>query len=359
MEPFERDICIALSLCPGLERSTLRKLVQACGGPMGAWEASVTEWSKGCHLHQDTAEQLDKWRRTFQPHLVSRYTADLGVYCEVFGDVGYPSGLLDLHDPPLVLFSSRAFDTSWFEKTVSIVGTRRASGYALEATTWVSETLADNGFNVVSGLALGVDGAAHSGALKVGGKTTAVLASGIDVCYPPHHRSLHNDILQRGMLLSENAPGTCVAKWRFPERNRIIAALAPTLIIVQAGDKSGALRTVDFALEIGRDVFVVPGPVTSMHFRGSNRLIQQGSQVLLDPHDLLETLSGLPTSARLSTVPARWQDLYDAIQEASVAAALVTQLGKSPSHIYAGLLELELAGLIIKRPGGLYERGGS
>jgi DNA processing protein len=179
------------------------------------------------------------------------------------------------------------------------------------------------------------------------------------VCYPPHHRSLHNDILQRGMLLSENAPGTCVAKWRFPERNRIIAALAPTLIIVQAGDKSGALRTVDFALEIGRDVFVVPGPVTSMHFRGSNRLIQQGSQVLLDPHDLLETLSGLPTSARLSTVPARWQDLYDAIQEASVAAALVTQLGKSPSHIYAGLLELELAGLIIKRPGGLYERGGS
>lgn len=356
LDKYERNVAIALSICPGLEPSSLRKLVDVCGGAGTVWEADVSLWRQNCQIREDTLQQLDEWRRSFTPQRVDAYLAKRGIHCVVRGELHYPKALRDLHDPPLVLFTTREVTGQSFERTVSIVGTRRASGYALEATTWISESLAEQGHHVVSGLALGVDGAAHHAALKVGGMTTAVLGSGVDVCYPPYHRRLYDNMLKDGLLLSEYAPGTSVTKWRFPERNRIIAALSPTLIVVQAGDRSGALRTVDFALELGRDVYVVPGPITSIHFRGSNRLIQEGSQVLLDPMDLLQSLGGAFHPSVSSTVPDRWRELYEAIDDISVATMLASQLARPLSHVYAGLLELELAGLIVKRSGGVYAK---
>lgn len=357
MEDDERNAALALSLCTSLERSTLRKLVRACGGPEQVWEADVQTWRGACQLRDDTVAQLDTWRRTFPVNRAQAQVLNRGMHCTVQGDANYPRRLLDLHDPPLVLFASRPIDSDWWGQSISIVGTRRASGYAIEAALWVSETLAAHGFNVVSGLALGVDGAAHQGALKADGMTTAVLASGVDVCYPPHHRKLYKEISAHGVVISENPPGVPVAKWRFPERNRIIAALSEQLIIVQAGDKSGALRTVDFALELGRDVYVVPGPITSIHFRGSNRLMQQGSEVLLDPLDLITRLSGPVTvTAASDKVPERWRELFDAIEGEVPSIVLAKTLGVPLSHVYAGLLELELAGHIHKRAGGMYAK---
>ncbi len=279
----------------------------------------------------------------------------------VRGDENYPVSLLDLMDPPLVLFGmGDARYLAGDVKKVAVIGTRRASGYGLECANWIAKTLADNGVTVVSGLALGIDAAAHNASVCAPGSTVAVLASGVDVCYPSSNRGLYENILRAGALVSEYAPSAVAAKHRFPERNRLIAALSSHVVVVQAGEKSGALRTVDAALELGRDVYVVPGPITSVHFRGSHRLLQQGAQVLVDPNDVLLDLNvtTLQTSLRNpQRVPERWSGLYELLTEAITAQDLARQLAVPPAHVYSGLLELELLGAVQRLPGGFYRRG--
>ena len=358
-----RMYTVALAACPALEPRTLRRLIECGGGAQQVWQGDCWDTLGRVRLQLATTVALERYCHHTNPQFVEDDLNRRNIHCLVRGDAAYPQRLLELSEPPLVLFVKGNLNLLDTEKIwVAVVGTRRASGYAREAAAWIGQILAENGVIVVSGLAEGVDGATHRGALQAGeespGGTVAVLGSGIDVCYPAFHQALYDDVAAKGLLMSEYGPGVSPARHHFPERNRIIAGLAQTLIVVQAGEKSGALISADLALELGKDIYVVPGPITSRHYRGSNGLLQQGAHVLLDPMDFLRDLGLQPAiphgPAHEGQVPERWLVLYQQMDEPISAGALAMALQLPFAQVYAGLLELELAGCIQRQPGGLY-----
>ncbi|RIV29390.1 DNA-protecting protein DprA [Alicyclobacillaceae bacterium I2511] len=359
----QRMYTVALATCPVLEPRTLRRLIDSSGDAQNVWQGTSQDWLTRVRLQPRTVGALERYCHHTDPRSVEASLNRRNVHCIVQGDEAYPQSLLALPEPPLVLFVRGNLHLLDTEKIwVAIVGTRRASGYAREAATWIGQTLAGNGVAVVSGLAEGVDGAAHRGALQTDtgytGVTVAVLGNGIDLCYPAFHQDLYDKIALQGMLMSEYGPGVSPARYRFPERNRIITGLAQTLIVVQAGEKSGALISADLALDLGKDVYVVPGPITSRHYRGSNNLLRQGAQVLLDPMDFLRDIGLTPTTPTAfvaeNFVPKRWLELYQLMNEPMSAGALALSLQMPFAQVYAGLLELELAGCVVRQSGGLY-----
>jgi len=349
----ERDYLVTLAACPTLEPHVLRRLVAGLGSAEAVWHADDDAWRAVVPIRSETVVRLRKWCRQTNVQALLHKIDSVKITCTVQQDDNYPVLLRDLADPPLVLFSRGKWPPP--ANTFAVVGTRRASGYGLEATRWIADTLARSGAVVVSGLALGIDGAAHTAVLNAAGHTIAVLGCGVDVCYPISHQRLYERILETGTIVSEYPPGTAAFKHRFPERNRIIAGLAHATIVVQAGEKSGALRTVDAALDAGREVYAVPGPVTSQHFRGSHRLLQEGARILIDPHDLLADY-GITMLATTEAVPIRWRSLFDAIVDIGQPHALANYLNQPLAHVYAGLLELEISGYIFKNADGTYRR---
>lgn len=349
-----RSYLIALASCPSLEPHVLRRLIMGFGTAEAVWSATPEQWKSIVPIRNDTVTRLTSWCRNIIPGRLLEHFKRIGIIPVVYGDDDYPDLLTELSHPPLVLFIQGRWPLPEV-LSLAIVGTRRASGYGLEATRWLAECVAGAGARIVSGLALGIDACAHSASLAVEGHTVAVLGCGVDVCYPVSNRKLYERIRVQGTLLSEYAPSTPALKHRFPERNRLIAGLSNATIVVQAGDKSGAIRTVDAALDLGREVYVVPGPITSIHFRGSHRILQQGARILIDPQDVLADF-GLYRSATVIHVPERWKSLYDAIYEGASPEALVARLMQPLPHVYAGLLELELSGYIVKNIDGTYRR---
>jgi DNA processing protein len=263
------------------------------------------------------------------------------------GDARYPGALEDCPDPPRTLWARG--DLALLERpTVAIVGTRRATAYAERVTRQLASTLARAGACVISGLARGVDAAAHRGALEVGGATAAVLGTGLDVWYPRGHASLQRDIGVRGLLLSELPPPVAAHGGSFPRRNRIIAALAQATIVVEAGVKSGALITATHALEMHRTVAAVPGPIDVPQSQGSNELLRDGASVVASMADAL-ALIGL-------TAPIRLHDMPEGTNERTVWEALVVggldleslaARASLPAHLtLAAVSSLELRGLV-------------
>jgi len=265
-----------------------------------------------------------------------------------------PELLRQIHDPPPTLFLRGGADVEvLWRPAVAIVGARACSTYGAQVARMLGRELAASGLVVVSGLARGVDGEAHRGALDAGGVTVAVLGCGIDRDYPAAHTELARRICERGLVVSEYEPGVEPAPWRFPARNRIIAGLTAATVIVEARERSGALITADFALEDGREVFAVPGEITSMLSTGTNRLLRQGATPLTSTEDVLE-LFGLspgqrPPAPTLSIVAAK---LIERLPDGAVSAdelARATEL--EPGRLAAGLAELELAGLVAEAEG--------
>jgi DNA processing protein len=204
-------------------------------------------------------------------------------------DKDYPKLLKEIdQSPPVLYIRGELFPADEF--AVALVGTRKVSAYGQQITRDVSLYLAGNGLTIVSGLARGVDGLAHQHALQAGGRTIAVLGSGVDVIYPPEHRKLADAIVESGAIISDYPLGTQPEGINFPPRNRIISGLSLATIVIEAGERSGALITADFALEQGRDVFAVPGNVLSPASMGTNRLIQNGAYALVSPKDVLDVL---------------------------------------------------------------------
>lgn len=358
MDAEERRAWLAWALCPWVERRSVYRLVAAFGRAASAWAAAEDDWQRRAGLRPQTVARLAGWRKRAAAIDPMSWLAAQGVHAVWMGDADYPRSLLDLPDPPPVLFVRGRHELLRHTHPVAVVGTRRASGYGVEAATWIGEEIACAGGLVVSGMAVGIDIAAHRAALRVQGPTMAVMACGLDRCYPVVHEKDMMEIADNGVLVSEYPPGVMVDKHRFLERNRLLAALAKAVVIVQAGEKSGALRTADMALELGREVYVVPGPITSIHFRGSHRLLYAGASVLVDPRDLLQDLGLAPrerSSAR-PLPPARWLDLYDALAEPRTAASLAQWLQMPIGHVFTGLLELELGGWIERVPGGSFRR---
>jgi DNA processing protein len=269
------------------------------------------------------------------------------------GRPGYPPLLAELHDPPARLFLRGGPAELLARPAVAIVGARSCSSYGAQVARELGRELAAAGVVVVSGLARGIDGDAHRGALAGRGITVAVLGCGIDRDYPRSHAELARRIAEDGLVVSEYPPGVEPAPWRFPARNRIIAGLARATVVVEARERSGALITADFALELGRDVFAVPGEITSALSAGTNDLLRQGAAPLLSADDILGAL-GLeraPPARRAHLSPAA-QAVSAILRDGARAAdELVRAVGLGSADVAAALVELELAGLATSADG--------
>ena len=281
------------------------------------------------------------------------------------GGAGYPPLLAEAPGAPAALWvSGRPLEPAPY---VGVVGTRRASRYGLEVATWLGRDLVAAGVVVVSGMAAGIDAAAHRGALATG-STVAVLGSGVDVCYPRSNAALYGEIAERGSLVSEYPPGTTPAPWRFPARNRIIAGMALGVVIVEARRDGGAMITARLALEYGREVFAVAGPVHASGSEGPHALVRDGARLVTSATDVLEDLGlASPRSAASWTqdpIPALVASLSP--DERRVLAVLQAEpqlldriarlAGMPASATTAVLSRLELAGLASRHPGARFAR---
>jgi DNA processing protein len=270
-------------------------------------------------------------------------------------DPRFPRLLRAIHDPPPGLFLRGSAQLELLSRpAVAIVGARACSGYGSSAARALARDLTAAGVVVVSGLARGIDGEAHRGALEAGGPTVAVLGCGIDRDYPAAHGQLAARICEEGLVVSEYAPGVEPAPWRFPARNRIVAGLARATVVVEARERSGALITSDFALEEGREVFAVPGEITSSLSAGANALLRTGATPCTGAGDVLEAL-GLETVAPARAEPSGAAALVlERLRHAPASAdALTRSNAEDASAVAAALAELELAGLVAE-DGGVY-----
>ena len=275
----------------------------------------------------------------------------------------YPDPLRDAADAPWALIgrgSPALLEDLELTAAVTIVGARRATSYGREIARELARELALAGMTVVSGLAFGIDGCAHRGALDAGGATIAVLGCGADVAYPPSHRSLWRRISDRGLVLSELPPGAPPWRWTFPARNRIMAALAGMTVVVEAAARSGSLITADLAADLGRDLGAVPGPVTSRASAGPNNLLAGGACVVRDAQDVLDAMLGAGAKRVQRAGP-----VLDSTTAAVLAAVdagadscdgVAAALGLAGARAAAALARLELLGYVTCSPLGLYSR---
>ena len=260
-------------------------------------------------------------------------------------DAAYPALLGRIHDPPAAIFLRGAGDDELLSRAaVAVVGARSCSAYGRSVARSLGRELAAAGLVVVSGMARGIDGEAHRGALESGGVTVAVLGCGIDRDYPAAHAELARRICERGLVVSEYEPGVEPAPWRFPARNRIIAGLCEATVVVEARERSGALITADFALEEGRDVLTVPGEITSALSAGTNALLRLGATPVTCTADVLELFELVPVEAAAPDLGSAAQALLERLGEGALTAdELLRASGVDPAQASAALMELELA----------------
>ena len=269
----------------------------------------------------------------------------------------FPPMLRSIHDPPPGLFVRGSADAELLSRpAVAVVGARACSGYGAAVARRLARDLAAAGLVVVSGLARGIDAEAHRGVLDAGGTTVAVLGCGIDRDYPAAHRELAGRIAETGLIVSEYAPGVEPAPWRFPARNRIVAGLCAATVVVEARERSGALITADLALEEGREVFAVPGEITSSLSAGTNDLLKLGASPLTSAADVLSCfgIEAKPDVARVEGTAAK---LLELLRESPASAdELVRRAGLDAGEVARALVELELAGLAAAAD-GVYRAG--
>ena len=311
----------------------------------------------GAHVVEEPRERrFARFRRGFDERAFKASLVERGLRFVGRADGAYPKLLRELHDPPPGLFVRGAAGAELLGlPTVAVVGARACSSYGSHVARLLGRELAAAGLVVVSGMARGVDGEAHRGALEAAGSTVAVLGCGIDRDYPAAHAQLAARISERGLVVSEYAPGVEPAPWRFPARNRIIAGLSVATIVVEARERSGALITTDFALEAGREVFAVPGEITSALSNGTNALLRLGATPLTSAADVLESL-GVEVSppARMPELGDEAERVLEALADAAVGVdELVRGTGLDAAAVATALAELELAGAI-REAEGLY-----
>jgi len=268
-------------------------------------------------------------------------------------DPSFPPLLAAIHDPPPGLFLRGEADVATLLRpAISIVGARACSAYGRQVARALGRDLAAAGLVVVSGMARGVDAEAHRGALEAAGTTVAVLGCGIDRDYPAAHRELACQIAEAGLIVAEYAPGVEPAPWRFPARNRIIAGLCAATVVVEARERSGALITADFALEEGREVFAVPGEITSSLSAGSNALLRLGATPLTCVQDVLESYGLQVAAAAAPELSEAAAAVLEHLREQPGGAdELSRSTGLSAGEVAVVLTELELAGVAVEEDG--------
>lgn len=316
---------LGFNLVKGIGPAKIQAMLDYFGDLATAWQAPEAQ-----------LERIGIDRRARQALLEARATLDLDQYQARVEEAGYrvltwdmdhyPRYLREIPAAPPVLYVAGEVQVV-DEWAVAVVGTRRLTAYGRQVTRELVAGLARNNVTVVSGLARGIDGIAHKTALEMGGRTIAVLGSGVNCIYPPEHRKLAQQIVteKRGAIISEYALDTQPDAKNFPPRNRIISGLTLGTIVIEAGERSGALITADFALEQNREVFAVPGNITSRASKGTNRLIQQGAKLVTGVTDVLEELN-------LTMVPQQVA-VQMALPESAEEAALLQHLSPQPTHV--------------------------
>jgi DNA processing protein len=341
---------IAFNKVVGIGPARLRALLDVCGDITAAWSASIAAMQEA-RLDRRSMENLLEARRTVNPEREWARTQQAGIHVYTWDSPDYPANLANIDQPPPVLYA-RGRLTSQDEWGVALVGTRRASAYGREVAQVLATELARNGITVVSGLALGIDTVAHRAAVDAGGRTLAVLGSGVDQLYPPQNRGLATAIVGQGALLSDYPVGTRPEAGNFPPRNRIISGLSRGVVIIEASDKSGALITARFAAEQGREVFAVPGSILHPGSSGCNALIRDGATPLLSVDDLLETLNLSRLTEQIDvrqSVPADPQEqklLLCLSTQPSYIDDIVRASALEPAQVSSLLAVMELKGLV-------------
>ena len=308
----------------------------------------------GGHLVNEPRDaRFRRFLERFDDAAYRRRLAAAGIRWVGRSDPGFPASLRAIFDPPPGLFLRGEGDADLLDRpSVAIVGARACSAYGSHVARTFGRELAGAGLVVVSGMARGVDGEAHRGALEAGGPTVAVLGCGVDRDYPAAHAELARRIAAGGLVVSEYPPGVEPAPWRFPARNRIVAGLTQATVVVEASERSGALITADLALEEGREVFAVPGEITSALSGGTNGLLRLGATAATSSADVLETFGLEPTPPAVPALsPAADQVLARLRAAPHSADELARAVGLGAGTVAAALAELELHGLLTETSG--------
>ncbi|OGA97907.1 MAG: DNA protecting protein DprA [Burkholderiales bacterium RIFCSPHIGHO2_12_FULL_69_20] len=371
MDDAELGAWLHLLHSPGVGREAARRLLARFGSPQAAI-ASAVDQLREC-VDAPTALTLatppEGHARRLAATLAWRAAAPARRIL-VLGEADYPEPLLHSADPPLLLYLLG--DAGLLAApSLAIVGSRKPSAQGRDNARNFANTLAGQGWTIVSGLAAGVDGAAHEGALAAGGRTIAVIGTGIDRVYPPSHRTLAHRIAEQGLMISELPLGAPPLAAHFPQRNRIIAGLSRGTLVVEAALRSGSLITARLASESGREVMAIPGSILAPQSAGCHALIRQGAALVESPEQVAEELGPLvPTAGRSRSSPAA---VADTAASAAIADpddpvlramghdplsldALIDRCGWPTHALSAHLLTLELDGLVARLPGGLYQR---
>ncbi|MGE5422858.1 MAG: DNA-processing protein DprA [Ignavibacteriales bacterium] len=354
----EKACLVSILAVHGIGPKKVHLLKERLGSFQAAWQAPAETLTD--MLGHDLGTALIAFRNSTDPEQEFKAIAAHGYSLVAEFEPEYPSALKNIPSPPPLLFCHGQME-ALAEPCIAIVGSRKATPYGRKVARMLGKELAEAGFVVVSGMARGIDAEAHWGCLEGGGVTAGILGNGLDIVYPKDNLQLYNRVRQTGLLVSEFFPGTAPDPKHFPQRNRIIAGLARGLVVVEAQEKSGAMITVDFALEQGKDVFAVPGPITGEMSKGPNNLIRQGAMLVTSVHDILEEWNlcidkckdsannGLETETRFAS--------FNSIGVEPVHIdELLRQTGMSFGDLASQLLQLEIDGRIKSLPGSFYVR---
>lgn len=373
----ERAYWLAWSQVPGVGPVLLKRIYQQFTSLQRAWFAPHRDLMQVDGLGTKILSAIAKMRSQIEPAQLLAQHQQKNPHFWTPADPEYPRLLLEIPAPPPVLYyrgQVEPGENQGIKPMVAIVGTRYPTEHGRRWTHRISSAVAQHGFTVVSGMAAGIDGIAHQACLEAGGRTLAVLGTGIDKIYPPGHRQLWEKIQQQGLLLSEYPAGTAPERGNFPARNRIIAALSRAVLVMEAPQKSGALITARYGNEFGRDVYILPNSPDVEEARGCLKLLHQGAEVILEIEELLEVLGAIPqldkdhqsfilspASHNYLEIPADLEpDLSRVLRlvalEPTAFDLIVNKSGLSAGEVSAALLQLELLGLVSQLPGMRYQR---
>ncbi len=370
----ERSAWLAWAQISGIGPVILQRLQEQFGSLSEAWLAPLVQLQAVSGIGETVLKTIATQRSKLDPDTLLAQHIQANPTFWTPADAEYPRLLREIPDPPAVLYyrgDAKLLHPQSQQPIVAIVGTRDPTDYAKRWSHKLAVVLAKNGVIVISGMAEGVDTQAHLGCLEVNGKTIAVLGTGTDIAYPPRNRTLHQQILERGLVISEYPAGTPPSRPHFPRRNRIIAALSRATLVMEAPQKSGALITAYVANEYGRDVYVLPNSLDNPRAVGSLGLMSKGAQLILGEGHLMELLGGMPSldplpihTARTVVLPAMsseleqiWTLLKSQTESSGEAVSfdlLAEATTQSANELSSGLLQLELMGLVVQQPGMRY-----
>ncbi len=365
--PEVRDLLL-LTMVPGIGPLTCRALLERFGDAGNVLDASLSSLKEVGGVGPKLAERLIRARKEIDVESEFALCRERGVDVVAPSDATYPNGLKEIPDPPPLLYRRGTFQSS-DGLAIAIVGSRRCTPYGLRVAERLAASLARVGVTVISGLARGIDEAAHRGAIRAGGRTLAVMANGLEKVYPPEHEDLAAEIADAGAVISEMSMRQGPLAGLFPQRNRIISGLSLGVVVVEATPRSGSLSTAKHAMEQNREVFAVPGPVDSLTSRGCHRLLRDGAKLVETVDDILEELGPLgievkaegsspavrhPAELKLSDqerfLLGRLEDHPMGVDELTVKSGLAV------SQVMATLSVLEVRRLVRRLPGHLFVR---